>query len=95
MTISMNEREENQRLAFKLMIQELGDRAFDTSLFDATTTQFESKVLRTTWEELLRLGYIECVTSNCYRLTAQGWLVALEASGVTQRGLRKTGHVIK
>lgn len=96
MTLARHEREENHRLAFGLMIQELGDRAIDTSLFDPTRRPFECQVLRTTWEELLRLGHVECVSSPQYRLTAQGWLVGLETSGISKSSafLERLGRVL-
>jgi len=35
MTIGLREREENQQLAFSLMMNALGDQAIDTTLFDS------------------------------------------------------------
>jgi hypothetical protein len=65
------------------MIEQLGDRAIDTSLFDPTEAQFEDAVLPTTWEELERLDYVDEVAGS-YRLTAKGWLIGVEASRLAQ-----------
>lgn len=74
MTLATNEREENHRKAFVLMIQELGDRAIDTAFFDLNLPPFEGQLLRTTWEELARQGHVEKLSSSQYRFTAKGWL---------------------
>jgi hypothetical protein len=96
MTLAKNDREENHRLAFDLMLQELGDRAIDTSFFHPHQPPFEDRVFRTTWEELVRLGHIESVSSPQYRLTAQGWLVGLEISGScgSEAFLERLGRVL-
>jgi hypothetical protein len=82
MTVAKHMREENQRKAFELMLRELGDQAIDTRLFDTEKKPFAGEVLYTTWQELLRDGYTEQVRSKV-RLTAKGWLLALEAADVT------------
>jgi hypothetical protein len=96
MTLAKNEREENHRIAFALMIKELGDRAIDTSFFDSNQPPFEGRVLRTTWEELVRQDHLENLNSSEYRLTARGWLVGLEVSGASQSNdfLERLGRVL-
>jgi hypothetical protein len=64
-----------------LLLQELGDRAIDVTVFEPGAPVFKD-VLRTTWESLERDGYLSVVASLGYRLTAKGWLVALEASNI-------------
>jgi hypothetical protein len=81
MTIGRREREQNQQLAFSLMVNALGDRAIDTTLFDAETPPFAESVLRTTWEDMVRGGHVSKVRDAQYRLTPKGWLAALELSG--------------
>jgi hypothetical protein len=83
MTIGKKDREENHRAAFDLMIKKLGDSAIDTTLFDPDADPFTGKILRTTWEELLRMKYVGLVGS-LYRLTSKGWLLAIDASGISQ-----------
>jgi hypothetical protein len=82
MTMAKEKRAANHRKTFELMVAELGDGAIDTTLFDAGEPPFREAVLRTTWEELLREGYIEAVETRC-RLTAKGWLLAMEATDVS------------
>src|SRR5580700_7597701 len=82
MTVAKQSREVNHREAFELMLEALGDGAIDTSLFDPESAPFWGNVLRTTWEELVRTGYIEEIGTR-YRLTAKGWLLAMEASGIS------------
>ena len=84
MTVSKNEREENHRVAFRLMLQELGDRAIDTTFFDSSRPPFEGRVLRTTWEELDRQGNVQRMGSSLYRLTPKGWLIGLEILGTSK-----------
>jgi hypothetical protein len=81
MTLSRDVRLENHKTAFSLLLQKLGDRAIDVTVFDSTTPVFKD-VLRTTWESLERDGYLSAVASLGYRFTAKGWLVALEASNI-------------
>jgi hypothetical protein len=84
MTIGPRERGENQRLAFSLMMNALGDQAIDTTLFDSQAPPFEGVILRTAWEELVRGGYVSNVRGSLYRLTPKGWLAGLELSGMAQ-----------
>jgi hypothetical protein len=84
MTIGRREREENQRRAFSLILNALGDQAIDTTLFDAEAPPFAESVLRTTWEELVRSEYVSKLRGAQYRLTPKGWLAALELSGTAE-----------
>jgi hypothetical protein len=84
MTIGRREREENQQLAFSLMMKALSDQAIDTTLFDSGAPPFAESILRTTWEELVRGEYVSSVRAGLYRLTPKGWLAALELSGAAK-----------
>jgi hypothetical protein len=79
MTVAKDKRRANHCRAFELMLAQLAGRAIDTNLFDAELPPFAETVLRTTWEELLREGYVEAVGAR-WRLTAKGWLLAIEAT---------------
>ena len=79
MTLSPDVRLDNHKTAFSLLLEELGDRAIDVTVFQPDTPAFKD-ILRTTWESLERDGYLSAVASLGYRLTAKGWLLALEAS---------------
>jgi len=78
MTLAKDDRLENQKAAFSLMMEALSDRAIDTSLFDPTQPPFDGQIVRTTWEELARQGHVEKVGAFQYRLTAKGWRVGLD-----------------
>jgi hypothetical protein len=95
MTIGRQEREENQRRAFAAMLDAMGDNAFDTTLFDATSGPF-GEILRTTWEDLIHAGSIESISANVYRLTPKGWLAAVELSGAAKSALfvERLGRVL-
>lgn len=80
MTTSTKKRADNYRLALKLMLAELGDMAFDVKFFKGIDALFDA-ILRTTWEEMLRDGCISRLGADQYRLTAEGWLTALEEGG--------------
>jgi hypothetical protein len=84
MTLAKDDRLKNHVAALSLMIEVLGDRAIDTSLFDPTQPPFAEQVLRTTWEELARQDLVDCVTPLQYRLTARGWLVGLEVTDISK-----------
>ena len=96
MSLARNEREDNHRLALTLMIQELADRAIDTTLFDPNRPPFEGRVLPTTWEELSRQELVESLRFSQYRQTAKGWLVALAVSGTSgaEDFLKRLGRVL-
>ena len=84
MTLANNDRLKNQKDALRLMIEELGDGALDTTFFESDERPFAGQVLRTTWEELAREGHVETVGALQYRLTAKGWLVGLEVTGISK-----------
>jgi len=84
MTIGRREREENQQLAFLLMMTALGDQPIDTTIFDSAASPFAESVLRTTWEELARGEYVNRIRGAQYRLTPKGWLAALQLSGAAK-----------
>ena len=67
-----------------MMIEELGNGAIDTTLFDSAGNPFADSILRTTWEELVRQGYVERIGASQYRLTAKGWLAAVQLVGVAE-----------
>lgn len=60
------------------MFELLGDEPIDIALFLAQEPPFAGTIVRTTWEDLLRSGYVANVLDNVYRLTARGWLYCLE-----------------
>jgi hypothetical protein len=80
MTTGTKKRADNYRLALKLMLAELGDMAFDLKFFRGANVPFVA-ILRTTWEEMLRNGCVTHHGTDHYRLTAKGWLMALEEGG--------------
>lgn len=96
MTIAKREREKNQRAALSLMMGLLGDQAIDTTLFDSDAAPFAEVVLRTTWEELSRADCVNRIGEGQYRLTAKGWLAALEVAGAATSGeyLQRLGKVL-
>jgi hypothetical protein len=79
-SISKENREKNLRLALELMLHRLRDRAIDTAFLNPAEAPFADQVLRTTWEELIRNGCTESIHDGQYRLTAKGWLTALQSS---------------
>jgi len=81
MTIGRREREENQQLAFSLMMTALGDQAIDTTIFDSDVSPFAESILRTTWEELARGEYVNRIRGAQYRLTPKGLARGIAASG--------------
>ncbi len=83
MSIALGKRRENQRTALRLMLRQLGDRAFDTALFSPGEASF-SEVQRTTWQELSRIDLVHELDADRYRLTAKGWLAALESSQMSR-----------
>ena len=84
MTVAKRERENNHSTALTSMLEQLGDGAIDTTLFDSEAPSYAETVLRTTWEELTRGKYVSKVQRAQYRLTPKGWLAALELSGADQ-----------
>jgi hypothetical protein len=65
----------------------LADQSFDITFFNLNEKPFEGAILRTTWEELKRQALIAHIGQpGQYRLTAKGWLVALECSDTSKSG---------
>jgi len=96
MSLPKGARLENHEAAFTLMMDVLDDQAIDTCLFDPGQSPFQEKILRTTWEELERQGYVEAVGPLQYRFTARGWLVGLEVTAASQSTeyLERVGRVL-
>ncbi len=84
MTVGKRDREENHNRAFRLMLEQLGDQAIDSTFFDPEKIPFNGQILRTTWEELVRQQRVALVGSSTYRLTPAGWVTAMEISGEAQ-----------
>lgn len=80
----MHDREEDLKTALSLMLQELGDRAIDTSFFNPAQPPFKGQILGTTWQELVRQGCVESVGPPQYRLTGKGWQLGIATSGILQ-----------
>jgi hypothetical protein len=96
MSISKQQREDNHKVALSLALQELADRPTDTTFFDPSQPPFEGQVLRTTWEELDRQGCVQSLDRSSYRLTAKGWLAALESTGLSKSNdfLERLGRLL-
>jgi hypothetical protein len=80
MSISQEKRTDNVREALRVMLDIVGSGRLNWTLFDADDIRF-ARVLPTTWEELETSHYVDRVQWD-YRLTARGWIMALEAAGV-------------
>lgn len=83
MTIDRTTRERNQLDALRLMLRELGFGSIQSTFFGGAAPPFDT-VLQTSWAELESQEYVIRTGRSQYRLTAQGWLVALEAVGMRQ-----------
>jgi hypothetical protein len=79
MSKSEQERTENTREALRVMLGIAGDDRLDWTLFDAKDQRL-AHILETTWEKLEATQCVERVQWD-YRLTAHGWVMALEAAG--------------
>jgi hypothetical protein len=75
-------KEARQRDALQLMLQRLGDRRISACFFDTTKPPFNA-IQQTTWAELQQGSYLKANLKR-YRLTAAGWLRALQESGLLQ-----------
>ena len=53
-------------------------------LLNISQPPFANQILRTTWQDLARGEHVQSLRGSQYRLTARGWLAALEISGVAQ-----------
>lgn len=67
----------------RLMIENLGDRVIDTTLFEANAAPSDA-VRRTTCQELERSAYVSDIGGGRYRLTPKGWLIGLDVAGLSQ-----------
>jgi hypothetical protein len=94
MTIGRTKRESNQLDALRLMLRELGFGSIQVTFFDATATPFSDAIFRTTWAELESQGYVLRTGESRYRLSARGWLVALEADGIGQEFRDQYGRIV-
>jgi hypothetical protein len=82
-TISEREQNENLCLAFRLMLEELGDRSIAIVFFRTDREPF-TDIYRTTWKELEIQHWVESLEVDglsCYRLTGFGWLEGLYQVG--------------
>jgi hypothetical protein len=84
MTLSRTQREENSKAALKLMFKLLGDDAINLVIFQSDQPPFSNKILRTTWEDLVRSDYVSLALPSMYRLTPKGWLYCLELTGASK-----------
>ena len=77
------------------MLQELGAGSIQTTFFDGSNPTFKA-VLQTSWAELESQGLVIRSSGSKYRLTAHGWLVALEAAGArqSQEFFRKVSKIL-
>lgn len=95
MTIGRTTRERNQIDALRLMLRELGSGSIQSTFFDGAGPPFNT-VLQTSWAELESQAYVVRTGGSRYRLTAHGWLVALEAAGMRQSHvfIGKVGRIL-
>jgi hypothetical protein len=95
MTIDRTSRAQNQLDGLQLMLQELGAGAVQTTFFDGSDPTFKA-VLQTSWAGLESQGLVLKSGGSKYRLTAHGWLIALEAGGVRQKPefLKKVSNIL-
>ncbi len=100
MTLSKRERLENSEAALKLMFENLGDDPINQRAFVSSDPSFEQAILRTTWEDLMRNGFVfkmaETIGSRIYQLTSKGWLACLEATGASnsEEFMRRIGRLL-
>lgn len=80
MSESPRTREENEREALRIMLGIIGNGRLDSELFEPADDRFKG-ILLTTWEELEEDGCLKRMSIWDYRLTAHGWLKALNAAG--------------
>lgn len=84
MTLSRGERGENIKAALLMMFELLADEPINLSLFHPDQPPFSGRILRTTWEDLKRDGYVEESVPFLFRLTPNGWLYCLELTGASK-----------
>lgn len=83
MSVSDRKRIESRRLTLTIMLNAVADRRFSELQFDTEHPAFK-EILVTTWRELLDEGLVESMRLSAglkVRLTAMGWLRAMELSG--------------
>lgn len=87
MTLSKQDREKNNEIALRLIYRDLGDEPINMKVFLSNDPEY-AQIDRTTWEDLVRGGYVELVAATeggrIYRLTSKGWLLCLGLTGVSQ-----------
>lgn len=79
MSISEQDRKDNIRDALRAMIEIAGDDRLNWTLFDDKDARL-THISDATWEELETTRCVERVQWD-YRLTARGWIMALDAAG--------------
>jgi hypothetical protein len=79
MTLSERDRLANLEAALSLMMEEVGDKAIDVTLFDPKAATFGG-IYQTTWKDLERRRWVEGHREK-YRLTGRGWIRALQRLG--------------
>ena len=80
MSLSKEDRLKDMGRALTLMLQELGDKAFDTVIFQMDAAPFEG-IYSTTWRELEALGLIEkmdVIGGSLCKFTGNGWRAAID-----------------
>jgi hypothetical protein len=82
MTISDSDRMNNQVLALRLMLDNLGDHAASDVIWNADEERFLC-VLATTWKELERRGHVRNALRGMrlFQLTGAGLAAAIEQAG--------------
>ena len=97
MTLSKTERLEDADLALRLMMEELGDRAFFNRILGPTDKPPYDKILPTTWQDMEDKHFIKPFLSagriNRYMLTGWGWLKGLELMGALNATKEEAGKV--
>jgi len=98
MTLSKAERLADADLALRLMIEELGERAFFRRVLSPTDRPPYEGILPTTWQDLEDRFLIERFMSagriRRYELTGSGWLRGLELTGALDATKEKAGTVM-
>lgn len=94
MTKSKKDREWNNKVALKLMFEDLGETAINLKCFQSNDPVYATQIERTTWEDLVYCEYLELVvsTEGCrvYRFTPKGWLFCNELNETLKStGFRK------
>jgi hypothetical protein len=78
------EQQTDTALAFRLMLQHVGDRRISECFFDTTGPPFNG-IARTTWTDLEESNCVKPVLgSQHYGFTGRGWLRALQETGAAR-----------